>query len=170
MISKPELLALIQAASTCRTHREALREALNDLQSLKIESLDLAHLQKDERRLLDQFAYRYTRLQDDMGAKLIPAILRALGEDIDPLPMNDRLNRMEQLGWLPSAEEWGQLRRIRNEFTHDYPETSEDRLLRLQLATVSAARISDIHDALIHQLQKRFPGRMSYAASSGSRT
>jgi len=32
--------------------------------------------------LLDQFAYRYTRLQDDMGIKLMPAVLKALGEDV----------------------------------------------------------------------------------------
>ncbi|MBS0543668.1 MAG: hypothetical protein JSR40_08025, partial [Proteobacteria bacterium] len=75
---------------------------------------------KDERRLLDQFAYRYTRLQDDMGARLFPAVLRALGEEVAPMPVLDRLARLEQLGWLPSAEQWLELRRIRNEFTHEY--------------------------------------------------
>jgi dTDP-4-amino-4,6-dideoxygalactose transaminase len=34
---------------------------------------DYTHLNKEDRRLLDQFAYRYTRLQDDMGVKLVPA-------------------------------------------------------------------------------------------------
>ena len=81
---------------------------------------DLDALGKEDRRLLDQFAYRYTRLQDDMGARLIPAVLRALGEEITAMPMLDRLSRMEQLGWLPDAEEWADLRRIRNEFAHDF--------------------------------------------------
>jgi len=94
-------------------------------------SLDVQALEqpgKGNRRLLDQFAYRYTRMQDDMGARLIPAILGALGEDVAAMSALDRLDRLEQLAWLPSADEWSELRRIRNEFTHDYPETSQDKV------------------------------------------
>jgi hypothetical protein len=53
--------------------------------------------------LLDQFAYRYTQLQDDMGAKLIPAVLKALGKDIAFLSTLHRFARLEQLGWLASS-------------------------------------------------------------------
>lgn len=59
---------------------------------------DYAHLNKVDRRLLDQFAYRYTRLQDDMGARLMPAALKALVEDIGPMSAIDRFARLEQLG------------------------------------------------------------------------
>ncbi|OIP15192.1 MAG: hypothetical protein AUK51_14580 [Comamonadaceae bacterium CG2_30_59_20] len=75
---------------------------------------DYSHMSKADRRLLDQFAYRYTRLQDDMGARLMPAVLKALGEDIAPLSATDRFTRLEQLGWLPSADEWLTLRQVRN--------------------------------------------------------
>jgi hypothetical protein len=44
--------------------------------------------------LLDQFAYRYTRLQDGMGARLMPAVLKALGEDIGPMSAIDRFTRL----------------------------------------------------------------------------
>jgi len=117
------LFALRQAHDTCRAHHQALLEALDDLKLRNLADSDLECLSKDDRRLLDQFAYRYTRLQDDMGARLMPAVLRALGEEIAAMPVLDRLDRLEQLGWLPSAEQWAELRRTRNEFTHDYPET-----------------------------------------------
>lgn len=119
MKNTPEWLALQQAYVVCRVHEEALRDAIDDLKQRKLAAADLVALGKEDRRLLDQFAYRYTRLQDDMGARLIPAALRALGEEISTMPMLDRLSRMEQLGWLPDAEEWADLRRIRNEFAHD---------------------------------------------------
>jgi hypothetical protein len=90
-----------------------------DKRSWAAEELD--DLSKADRRLLDQFAYRYTRLQDDMGHRLIPATLPTLGEEIGPMPMLDRLNRMEHLRWLPSADEWTELRRTHNEFTHECP-------------------------------------------------
>lgn len=101
MKNTPEWLALQQAYVACRVHEEALRDAIDDLKQRKLAAADLVALGKEDRRLLDQFAYRYTRLQDDMGARLIPAALRALGEEIATMPMLDRLSRMEQLGWHP---------------------------------------------------------------------
>ena len=124
-----EMLALQQVVATCRTHHQALAEALEDPRQRALNAAELERLSKEDRRLLDQFAYRYTRLQDDMGARLMPAALRAMGEEITSMPMLDRLNRLEQLGWLPSADEWTTLRRIRNEFTHDYPETTTERFV-----------------------------------------
>lgn len=39
-----------------------------------------------------------------------------------------------------AAEKWIDLRRIRDEFTHDYPETTGERFARLQLATMNHSR------------------------------
>lgn len=153
----PEMLALQQAIATCRTHRQALQEALEDLRQRALAASELECLSKADRRLLDQFAYRYTRLQDDMGARLMPAALRAMGEEIASMPMLDRLNRLEQLGWLPSADEWTTLRRIRNEFTHDYPETTAERFARLQLVLASAHRLVEILAEIDQRIQQRFP-------------
>ena len=152
-----EILALQQAVATCRTHRQALEEALSDLRQRALTAADLEHLGKEDRRLLDQFAYRYTRLQDDMGNRLIPAALRAMGEEISSMPMIDRLNRLEQLGWLPSGDEWMDLRRIRNEFTHEYPESAAERFERQQLALASARRLLEIFAGIEVKIQ-RFPG------------
>lgn len=156
MKKPPEWLALQQAYVVCLGHEAALRDAIEDLKQRKLVAADLDALGKEDRRLLDQFAYRYTRLQDDMGARLIPAVLRALGEEIAAMPMLDRLSRMEQLGWLPDAEEWADLRRIRNEFAHDYPETTEQRFERLQLAIASAQTVTEIFNSMSHKIRARF--------------
>jgi hypothetical protein len=153
----PEWLALQQAYITCRLHENALHDAVDDLKKRNLAVTELETLGKDDRRLLDQFAYRYTRLQDDMGARLIPSVLGALGEEITTMPMLDRLNRMEQLGWLPDADEWADLRRIRNEFTHDYPEILEERFERLQLAIASAQKVREIFNAMSNKIRERFP-------------
>ncbi len=71
----PEQLALQQIHALCLGHVEALQEALQDMAQRALTPADYAQLSKMNRRLLDQFAYRYTRLQDDMGARLMPAIL-----------------------------------------------------------------------------------------------
>lgn len=157
MKNSAEYLHLRQAYLICQTHAAALADAINDLMQRKLLAADLEHLSKDDRRLIDQFAYRYTRLQDDMGARLIPATLRALGEDISAMPVLDRLIRMEQLGWLPDAEQWGLLRRVSNEFTHDYPETLVGQFERLQLARDSAQTLMVIFHGMSLKIQQRFP-------------
>ncbi len=151
-----ETLALQHASVVCEAHRVGLTDALLDLEQRSFTAIEIDHLSKEDRRLLDQFAYRYTRLQDDMGARLMPAILRALGEDITTMPVIDRLNRLEQLGWLPSAEEWSDLGRIRNEFAHEYPENLQERFERLQLALTSARRLLDILAIFGEKTQQRF--------------
>jgi len=141
MKNSPEKLALQHIQTVCQGHAEALSEALQDMQLRALSVDDYSHMSKADRRLLDQFAYRYTRLQDDMGARLMPAVLKALGEDIAPLSAIDRFTRLEQLGWLPSADEWLTLRQIRNQFSHDYPDSPAERFDRLQAATQAARQL-----------------------------
>ena len=157
MSSQTAYLSLQYAYWTCRSHAEVLGEALAELQQRQLQLSDIDHPTQEQMRLLDQFAYRYTRLQDDMGARLMPAILRVLEEDITSMSMLDRLNRLEQLGYLPSAEEWADLRRIRNEFTHDYPERLAERFARLQLAWSAAERVLQLFSMLAERVEKLYP-------------
>lgn len=154
MNNSPEKLALQHIQAVCQGHAEALSEALQDMQLRALSADYYSHMSKSDRRLLDQFAYRYTRLQDDMGARLMPAVLKALGEDIAPLSAIDRFARLEQLGWLPSADEWLTLRQIRNQFSHDYPDSPAERFERLQAAAQAARQLLTV----MAQFQKKIIG------------
>ena len=148
----PEQLALLQTHAVCQTHAETLTDALQDLQLRALTLDDYSHLGKEDRRLLDQFAYRYTRLQDDMGARLMPAVLKALGEDIGPMSAIDRFTRLEQLGWLDSADEWLAMRHVRNQFAHDYPDSATERFERLQAAALAARQLVAIQQQFTNKL------------------
>ena len=141
MKTNPERLALQYLHTVCQGPADALTEALQDMQLRALGAEDYTHLNKDDRRLLDQFAYRYTRLQDDMGARLMPAVLKALGEDTAPMSAIDRFARLEQLGWLDSADNWLVLRQVRNQFAHDYPDSPTERFERLQAAIQAAQQL-----------------------------
>ncbi len=69
---------------------------------------------------LDAFASRFGRLQDNIGDKLLPAVLAALGEKTGPVL--DNLNKAEKYGWLQSAENWLLARQLRNKMVHEYIE------------------------------------------------
>ena len=79
-------------------------------------------------------------------------------EDIAAMSVVDRLNRLEQLGWLPSAAEWSELRRIRNAFAHDYPETPEERHAQWRLAMAAAERVLILLDGFAAHMHTVLPG------------
>jgi hypothetical protein len=144
MTQTPEQMALHQSLVLCQGHADALQEALQDIHARGMDLDGFTHLSKQDRRLLDQFAYRYTRLQDDIGAKLMPAVLKSLGEDVAPMSALDRFFRLEQLGWLASADDWQSLRQIRNQFTHDYPDNPTERFERWQAAVHAASQLVSV--------------------------
>jgi hypothetical protein len=52
----------------CQGHAEALQDALQDMQARALNEDDYTPLNKSDRPLLDQFAYRYTRLHERLQA------------------------------------------------------------------------------------------------------
>jgi len=67
---------------------------------------------------VDAFVARFGRLQDTLGDKLLPALLRAVGEHAGPFI--DNLNAAERWGWIQQAAPWLLLRRLRNLMVHEY--------------------------------------------------
>lgn len=91
--------------------------------------------------IIDQFIFRFAKLHDAMGAQLFPAILELTAE---PGPLNtfiDKLNRLEKIGALESAEEWLALREMRDLISHEYPDDPEMQAATLNKALEQADRM-----------------------------
>ena len=67
---------------------------------------------------VDAFVARFSRLQDLLGDKLLPALLVALGEPARL--MVDNLDHAERMGWITSPDDWMRVRRLRNQMVHEY--------------------------------------------------
>lgn len=68
---------------------------------------------------LDAFAARFSRLQDTLADKLLPALLARLGEPVGSVL--DNLDRAHRLGLLQEpAEIWLAVRALRNRMVHEY--------------------------------------------------
>lgn len=119
-------------------HVEILTEALAEWD--RAPALDPKSLEADHSRvrLMDQLLFRFMKLQDVMGERLVPATLAAMGEPFEEWPMRDRLNRLEKLRYL-NADDWLAWREIRNRLAHEYPDQPELRFAAL-LAAVESAR------------------------------
>lgn len=89
-------------------------------------------------RLVDRLPFRFTKLQDAMGERLVPATLGALAEPFEEWPMRDRLERLARLGWL-DVDAWLRWRVVRNRLAHEYPDAPELRFA-VPSAAIAAAR------------------------------
>jgi hypothetical protein len=142
---RPSVAAVIEE---CRRHLRYLRDANGRI----VWPLTARQMEAPTDELvatLDQFAFRFSRLQDTLGQKAFRAILvGSLREPFEDSPLRDVLDRLEQLRLLPSAERWEEMRAARNSLAHDYPDTPAQRAARLNLAQPMVSEMSAILDAL----------------------
>ena len=119
-------------------HLATLESALQDWHAAP--AANLAQLEADSERLriLDQLLFRFSKLQDALGLRLIPATLAVLSEPFEEWPMIDRLNRLEKLGFI-EVDDWLRWREIRSRLAHEYPDHPETRFAAIE-AAVAAAR------------------------------
>ena len=71
----------------------------------------------------DQIIYRFSKLQDCMGAKLFKSVLLYQGENVNK-PFLDILNQLEAIDII-NVDEWFEIRDLRNEIAHDYEDNDE---------------------------------------------
>ncbi len=129
--------ALATAVWECDRHGLALSEALADWRAQPTISSDSLENDPAIRRLTDQILYRFTKLQDAMGERLVPATLTWLREPHEAWPMRDRLDKLEKIGLL-DVEPWLAWRDVRNRLAHEYPGTADLRHAAVLAAVESA--------------------------------
>lgn len=102
---------------------------------------------------VEAFVARFSRLQDTLGDKLLPALLRALGEPLGAVI--DNLDRAERLGWLASADEWLFVRQLRNQMIHEYIEDPAILASALQSGHERVPMLVSASAALLREIEKR---------------
>lgn len=109
------------AYQVSKIHWERMRYAYRKIEPFfPLNTERYATIDNDTLSYFDQFVYRFSKLQDSLGAKLFKSILDSLGEETRGVPFIDILSRLEALGILDSADEWLLLREIRNNLAHEY--------------------------------------------------
>mgnify|MGYP000111295908 CR=1 FL=1 len=112
----------------CAWHAAILGEDLEEHGDHRYDRQSVDHLDRGTLRLLDQMAYRFTKLQDTIGQQALPGILELAEEPLPPeTPFAQKLQQLERLDVIPSAEAWRELRETRNAIAHEYPDQPEIR-------------------------------------------
>lgn len=119
---------LRQAVDACTWHAAILHDNVAEHGEYRYDAQSVEALDRGTLRLLDQTAYRFTKLQDTIGQQVLPGILELAEEPLSPeTPFAQKLQQLERLGVIPSAEAWRELRETRNAIAHEYPDQPEIR-------------------------------------------
>lgn len=147
---KQELIERLQREyEVCDKHLLRISEALEGLKvDFPISVETYQNFDSEQIRCVDQFIFRFSKLQDALGAKVFRCTLEVLDEDITSLPMRDILNRLERFNFIPSADEWVYIRELRNEIAHDYPMYENDVVAILNELISKLSVITSIYDKL----------------------
>lgn len=143
-------LPLHVALDQCRRHVTIMQGALADLPA----KLSVGAVRHDDLALLrtiDQFVYRFIKLQDTVGEHVLRTFAsEVLAEPVNDAPLIDVLMRLEKYGYL-EAVQWARWRSLRNSLTHEYPDHPETRIAVLEEARLAA----DALTGLVEQIDAR---------------
>ena len=118
-----------QTFDTCALHLKRMEFAKSKVAAfIPLNRNNYYELDDETIGFLDQYIFRFSKLQDVMGSRLFPQTLEALAEPFVDQAFIDMLNRLEKLGILVSSSSWVQLRKVRNDISHEYPASLIERI------------------------------------------
>jgi predicted nucleotidyltransferase len=111
----------------CDKHIERIEGAYSLVKDiLPLSALSYENLDDDKVRSIDQYLFRFAKLQDTIGEKLFKIVVSEYVEDSSRLTFLDILNRLEKVGILEDANSWKALRNVRNSISHQYDDNSDE--------------------------------------------
>ena len=138
---------LIDYTKIADIHATRLEEALKEEKKLMpITASVLESLPLEKLALLDMITMRFSKLQDILGAKILPLILEILEEEADSFI--DKLNKLEKLGYIDDVNWWETLLTIRNKIAHDYPNDYAMLCEHLSIFLFKASELLEFWDRL----------------------
>lgn len=144
-----EQLIRVTAKESRYLERTADRLRARNIDLSWVESLENSD---EHSEMLDAFVSRYGHLQDTLGDKLLPAMLRAGLEKAGS--QLDNLLRAEKLGWIESTQVWIELRELRNRLVHEYMESADDLLDALHQALQGVHVLTETQSRMAAYAQK----------------
>ena len=113
------------------THIELINEAKNALSS-RLPILDYKNLNSLEKFALNTLIFRFSKLQDLIGTKIFRNYLDFLGFSVESKSFFDILKEIEK-EQIIDIDSWDELRKIRNQIAHEYPEEEDEAIESINL-------------------------------------
>jgi uncharacterized protein YutE (UPF0331/DUF86 family) len=125
-------------------HSELINDSLEELQT-PIEDYD--SLSKIQKFALNALIFRFSKLQDLIGAKIFRNYLEYSGYNTQGISYFDILKEIEQEA-IVDIDTWSELRELRNKIAHEYPEELDEMLESINLFLKKSLELTKIAQKL----------------------
>lgn len=150
-----EIAKLGNILNECKLHIKRMFYAYSHVEKLLPMDIHVYNnLQENEIAFIDQFLYRFTKLQDTMSSKLFVLFLDHLHEDYKNKPFRDILNRLERLGYLES-DQWLYVRELRNKLAHEYLLNNEKTVELINEIISNSKILESVFNRMFDEIQLR---------------
>ena len=117
---------LEQQIKVADRHEWVLEEVLKQIDAVgAIDENKLDDLSIEDVKILEVVTSRFSKLQDHLGSKIFPVVLKLAGNDDPKQTFVDMLYKLEKIDFLASADQWRDWRDLRNDIAHEYAYTSK---------------------------------------------
>ena len=124
---RENIIRLQKYLNECNKHKIRIEKAYDKVKHIfPLSPSRYEKLNDDEIEAIDQYLFRFAKLQDTLGQRVFKSIVLEYVEDISNLTFIDILNKLVQIGVLKDIKIWQKLRTIRNDISHQYDDESED--------------------------------------------
>ena len=122
-----ETIKLKKYLEQCEKHLQRMDDAYLHVQkTLPLSHHKYENLDDETVKNIDQFLFRFSKLQDTMGDKVFKLLLEQYNPEFEKLKYLDFLNELEKREIIPSANDWQILRKVRNNIAHQYDDEPEE--------------------------------------------
>jgi len=121
------MIKLEKYLQQCEKHLLRMDDAYSHIKDLlPISHHQYKNLDDDAVKNIDQFLFRFSKLQDTIGDKVFKILLEQYNPEFEKLTFIDFLHELEKREIISSARDWQILRKVRNNIAHQYDDEAEE--------------------------------------------
>jgi len=111
----------------CEKHSLRIEKSHSKVKNIfPLSATKYVNLSDDEVEAIDQYLFRFAKLQDTLGNKLFKLVVSKYIDNIEELTFLDILNHLEKVGVVKNVNVWKKLRAVRNDISHQYDDEAEE--------------------------------------------
>jgi predicted nucleotidyltransferase len=142
----------------CAKHKQRISEAFLNIKDIfPLSGKKYQVLSDDEIKNIDQFLFRFTKMQDTIGDKLLKAVASEFVDGVEKMTFFDILNTLEKADILNSANDWKRLREVRNNIAHQYDDEPDEMAMALNDIFAQKDTLFEVFDKILEFYGRRNP-------------
>ncbi len=135
-------------------HIERLKDVINRLQHLYPLNLHkFQNLSAEEKDMLDVLAFRFSKLQDLIGAKIFREFLNQTGFITEGKTFLEVLREIEKEGII-DIDTWSDFRKVRNLISYEYPFNLEERIEAINYLIENAPNLIEVVERIEAKIKR----------------